>query len=82
MFKRLDRSPALARAIERLSSFLARRRGLPVVVGIVLVAISFVLQIINVYTDSQTVQLIGVICLNAGILAGLIGLLLAEPLGK
>jgi len=82
MFKRVDRSPLLARWIERLSTFLARRRGLPVVAGIVLVILSFVLQLLDVFAASQVLRLLSVILQNVGILLALIGLLLAEPLGK
>lgn len=82
MFKRVDRSPLLARWIERLSSFLARRRGLPVVMGIALVIVSFVLQLLDVFAASQALRLLAVVLQNAGILLALIGLLLAEPLGK
>lgn len=82
MFKRIDRSPFLARWIERLSTFLAQRRGLPVVTGIALVILSFILQFLNVYMPSQALQVFGVIFLHVGILLALIGLLLAEPLGK
>lgn len=82
MFKRIDRSPMLARWIERLSTFLARRRGLPVVAGIVLVIVSFVLQLLDIYAASQLLRLCAVVLQNVGILMALIGLLLAEPLGK
>lgn len=82
MFKRIDRSPTLARWIEGLSTFLARRRGLPVVVGIALVIVSFVLQLVDVYSASQALRVLGVIFQHVGILLALIGLLLAEPLGK
>lgn len=82
MFRRVDRSPFLARLIERLSTFLARRRGLPVVVGILLVIVSFVLQLFDVYAASQTLRLLAVVFQNVGILLALVGLLLAEPLGK
>jgi hypothetical protein len=82
MFKRIDQSPALARLIERLSTLLARQRGLPVVIGIALVILSFVIQLIEVYTESRVLELIGVITLNVGILTALVGLLMAEPLGK
>jgi hypothetical protein len=82
MFKRIDESSWLANRIARFSEFMARRRGLPVVIGIGLVIISFVLQLVDVYATSQTLHLIGVITLNAGILIALIGLLLADPLGK
>ncbi len=82
MFKRIDESNWLANRIASLSEFMAKRRGLPVVVGIGLIIISFVLQLIDVYASSQVLHLIGVITLNLGILIALIGLLLADPLGK
>jgi len=82
MFKQIDRSQWLARLIEYMSTLLAKQRGLPVVVGIALVIVSFVVQIIDVYAQSQLLDLIGVISLHVGVLVALIGLLLAEPLGK
>lgn len=82
MFKRIDRSALLARWIERLSTFLAKRRGLPVIIGIVLVIVGFALQLLNSYIASQSLHVIGLIVHNVGILTALIGLLLAEPLGK
>jgi len=82
MFKRIDQSPTLARLIERLSTLLAKQRGLPVVIGILLVIVSFIIQLIEVYTESRLLELIGIITLNVGLLTALIGLLMAEPLGK
>ena len=82
MFKQIDRSPRLAKLIEYMSSLMAKQRGLPVVFGIVLVVVSFFVQIVDVYVQSQLLELIGVIALHIGVLAALIGLLLAEPLGK
>jgi hypothetical protein len=82
MFKRIDRSPRLAKFIEFLSTFMAKRRGLPVVIGVVLVVISLFIQAMNVYAQVQLLELVGVITLHTGILAALLGLLLAEPLGK
>lgn len=82
MFKRIDESNWLANRIANLSEFMAKRRGLPVVIGIGLVIISFVLQLLDVYAESQLLHLIGVITQNVGILTALIGLLLADPLGK
>lgn len=82
MFKGIDRSPRLARFIAWLSEFMSKRRGLPVVIGIGFIVISFVIQILNVYADSKILQLIGVITLNVGVLTALIGLLLSDPLGK
>jgi len=82
MFKRIDESSWLASRIASFSEFMAKRRGLPVVIGIALVVISFVLQLIDVYSTSRILHLIGVITLNIGILIALIGLLLSDPLGK
>lgn len=82
MFKRIDRSPALARFLEHLSAALARQRGLPVVLGVLLVAISFVVQLINVYNPSQALDLIWTLTHHLGLLIALIGLLLVEPLGQ
>lgn len=82
MFKRIDESSWLANRIASFSEFMAKRRGLPVVIGIGLVIISFVLQLIDVYATSKALHLMGVITLNVGILMALIGLLLADPLGK
>jgi hypothetical protein len=53
-----------------------------VVIGIALVIVSFIIQLIEVYTESRLLEVIGVITLNVGILTALIGLLMAEPLGK
>jgi hypothetical protein len=72
----------LAAWLASLSAFLAKRRGLPVIVGIALVIVSFVLQIVDLYLDSHLLSLLAVVTLNVGILAALIGLVLAEPLGK
>ncbi|MEO8395145.1 MAG: hypothetical protein ABI700_19265 [Chloroflexota bacterium] len=82
MFKRIDRSPALARFLENLSASLARRRGLPIVIGVLLVAISFIVQLINVYSPSQTLNLLWTITHHLGLLFALIGLLMVEPLGQ
>lgn len=82
MFKKIDESSWLANRIASLSEFMAKRRGLPVVVGIGLIIVSFVMQLIDVYQTSQILHLLGVVTLYVGILMALIGLLLADPLGK
>lgn len=82
MFKKIDESTWLANRIASLSEFIAKRRGLPVIIGIVLVIISFVIQVLDVYSESQLLHLLGVIFHHVGILTALIGLLLADPLGK
>jgi hypothetical protein len=82
MFRRVDQSPRLARFLEWLSEFMAKRRGLPVVIGIAIVIVSFVLQLIEVFVPSQALHVLAVITLYLGVLAALIGLLLGAPLGK
>ena len=82
MFKSLDRNERLLGLVKWLSTSLARNRGLPVVVGIGLVIVAFIIQTINVYADSQLLELLGVIVQHVGILTALIGLVMAEPLGK
>jgi hypothetical protein len=82
MFKRIDESPGLARFIERLSTTMAKQRGLPVVIGLVLVIIGFVVRLVDVFVGSQILELVWVITLHVGIITALIGLLLVEPLGK
>ena len=82
MFKRLDRSPSIARLLERLSATLARQRGLPVVIGVLLVIVSFIVRLVDVYVGSQLLELIWVITHHLGIIIALIGLLLVEPLGR
>ena len=61
MFRLLDQSPRLARLIEALGNFLARQRGLPVVVGIVLVMVSLVVQLVNVFVGSVVLEIIGIV---------------------
>ena len=75
MFKHVDRSPALARLLENLSAAMARQRGLPIVIGVILVAVSFVIQLINVSNPSQTLDLLWTITHHVGLLSALIGLL-------
>jgi hypothetical protein len=82
MLRWIDRNQFLSRLIERSSRLLARQRGLPVVVGIVLVGAGFAVQVINVYVGEPLFELAGVIFQNVGILIALISLLLAEPLGR
>lgn len=62
--------------LDRLSAFIARYKGLPTMLAVVLVLLNFVLQFLNLgwLSDSN-------LLLHLGIVVGLIGLLLAEALG-
>jgi len=82
MIKRLDASQFLIKFLERLSTLLARRRGLPAVIGIILIVLGFILELINIGSGSQVIEVIHTILRNGGVLVALIGLLLAEPLGQ
>lgn len=82
MFKRIDRSPTIARMLERLSATLARQRGLPVVVGVFLIAISFIVHLIGLGSPSPLLNLIWSITHHLGLIIAFIGLLLIEPLGR
>ncbi|MDZ4765026.1 MAG: hypothetical protein SGI73_10795 [Chloroflexota bacterium] len=82
MFKGIDRSPALSRLIENTSAGLAKKRGLPIVIGILLVAVSFVVQLINLAAPSPALELVWTLTHHIGLLTALIGILLVEPLGQ
>lgn len=82
MLRRFDESPAIARFFEGLTAALAKRRGLPVILGIAFVIVSLVLQSAFVFTRSPVVELLGVIALHVGILLALLGLVLSEALGR
>ena len=82
MFKQIDQSQRLAKFIEALGNFMARQRGLPVVAGIMLVILSFIVQSINVFVSNPMLELLGITVLHLGIISALVGLLLAEALGN
>lgn len=82
MFKGIDRSPALSRLIENLSAGLAKKRGLPIVIGVALIALSFIIQIINFIVPIALLDLLWSITHHIGLLTALIGIMLVEPLGQ
>lgn len=82
MFKRIDQSPAISRRLEALSGTLAKQRGLPIVIGVILIVISFIVQLVNFAVDAPALDVIWSITHHLGIIIALIGLLLVEPLGQ
>lgn len=74
LLERIDRSTFLSKLLDRLSDIIAKRRGLPVIVGIVLVIVALFVQVIDVFVGSQLLDLIGVLALHIGVLTALIGL--------
>lgn len=62
--------------LNRISAFIARYKGLPVLIAVGLVILNFILQFFNLgwLSTSQ-------FFLHLGVIIGLVGLLLAEALG-
>ncbi|XWX05047.1 hypothetical protein VZO05_05715 [Aggregatilineales bacterium SYSU G02658] len=82
MMQKLDQSPGLIRLLNRTSNVFARRRGLPVMIGIVLIAISLILAVVNLNGDSQLLSLLQIVSHHVGVILALVGLLLVQPLGN
>jgi hypothetical protein len=82
MFRWLDRSPLLAKLLEKVSNSLAKQRGLLAMIGILLVIISFIVQLLNLVLPSPWLEFAWAITHHLGIIIALIGFLLVEPLGR
>lgn len=82
MVRRIDKSRRLSRLLDNVSTGFARQRGLPIVIGIALVIVAFVLQALNVFVESNLIELLAVILQNGGILTALIAMALTVPVGK
>lgn len=80
--RRIDQSSHLSRLLERLSSILARQRGLPTVIGLILIIMSFIIHLIGINSPSQTLTVLWSITHHVGLIFALIGLLLVQPLGR
>lgn len=80
--KKIDESPLLIRLLNQTSGVFARRRGLPIVVGIALLVVSMLLELINLSANSTGLASIQVITHHLGIIIALVGVLLAQPLGN
>ena len=81
LFKWIDRSPFLSHFFERFTSTLAAKRGLPIIIGILLVIVSFVIHLINLASPLPLLDVLWSITHHLGIIFALIGILLIEPLG-
>jgi hypothetical protein len=82
MFKRVDQSPRIARLLENLSAGLAKRRGLPIVIGIGLIILAFIAALFNLIAPAPFWQCVWVFALHIGLIAALIGVVMSEPLGR
>ena len=81
MFKRIDRSKWLIGLIAKSSDLFSRQRGLPIVVGLILVALGLIFQVINIISANDVIAVLGVTFNGLGVLIALIGVLLVVPLG-
>jgi hypothetical protein len=80
--KQIDRSTMLIRVLETISTWLAKQRGLPIVIGIIFIAGGGVLEFLNVAFQSNAVAMVEIIFRNFGLVTALVGILLLEPLGQ
>ena len=81
MLKRIDGSKFLNNILQTVSNTIAAKRGLPVVIGIAFIILSLLIQSVNVFAETDFLELIGVIAHHVGVLIALIGLLLSNALG-
>lgn len=82
MFKRIDESQFLIKNLERLSTALAKQRGLPIIVGLALFVIGALLGFINLGVDSGVLAFFVLLFKDLGVIVAIIGLMLAQPLGE
>lgn len=82
MFRRIDQSAFLLKAIENVSKYFAQRRGLLIVIGTALLIFGFILEFINVFAQLQLINALEVVFRNVGIISALIGVMLSHPLGS
>ncbi len=83
LYNRLDQSPGLAAFIKSLSAGLARRRGLPILTAIGLTVLSLVVHILLALIPSSVLLSVFAFgLLHVAIIAGFVGVLLAEPIGR
>ncbi len=79
---KLNRSRRLERLISFTSGRLANYRGAPILAGIVLIFFSLLIHLLAILSDGKGLYILGSLLLHIGLLSALIGILLAEPLGK
>ncbi|MDW8172552.1 MAG: hypothetical protein RML73_08715 [Anaerolineae bacterium] len=82
MLKRLDQSQFLIRLLRRASTLLARQRGLPLIVGFVFIAISFLLDLLLIGSPSALLAVTQTVFQHLGLLIALVGILLSYPLAE
>lgn len=81
MLKRVDESKFLIQLLERLSALIAKWRGVPIIVGVVMILVGFIIQLVNFGVNSIPLDIVQASLHNGGILLALIGILLRDPIG-
>lgn len=79
--RKIDESSFLIRLLTNISNTLTRQRGLPIVVGILLIAGGGILEFVNVAFESSIIAMVEIALRNFGIITALVGIILLEPLG-
>jgi hypothetical protein len=82
MNNRLDRSQTLIRVLKIVSTWLAKQRGLPIVVGVIFIIGGGTLEFLNVAFESPAVSMVEIIFRTFGLATALVGILMLEPLGQ
>ncbi len=83
LYDRIDHSPRLAGYLKNVSSGLSHQRGLPTLIAIGLALLSLIVHLVlDFATAAVFMNILGDVLLHAAILIGLLGVLLAEPIGR
>lgn len=90
MFRSIDRSSRISRLLERTTGAMARQRGLPMVVGVVLVVVSLILFgviLIALVSSDKAPSAFLWFCfplciIHLAVFLGFLGALIAVPLGE
>jgi hypothetical protein len=81
--EKLNKSKRLNGLINYASVRLAGHRGAPIIVGLVLILVSLVFNLIAaVSNDLDGFFVLGALLFHSAVFIGLLGALLAEPLGR
>ena len=79
--RKIDESSFLIRLLTNISNTLTRQRGLPIVVGVILITVGGVLEFANVTLESPIIAMFEIAIRTFGIITALVGIALLEPLG-
>jgi len=71
---------AMVERLKKLSEFLANHRGLPVLLGVLLVVLNFILQLLPPWAVIGWLADVNLL-LHLGIIVGFLGILIGDALG-